>query len=315
MAVLLFPGCSSRPDLDSAVRRVATTGDVASSSSLQDASSTSLGEPHTELDPLVGVARLTGRISFSYDDGVWVSAADGSNRVRLTADGGFDPSWSPDGTQIVYRLLTPDDDGELWVMDSDGSNRHDLVHDPAFSDWGPAWSPDGSRIAFDSNRDGGLAIWMMDADGSNQRIVTGGHGEYPTWSPDSASIAYAGGAYYDIRLTDSGGTNDRVVVADPAYEMGPAWSPDGQWIAYHTQADFSQVGEKGMGPEMEIHLVHPDGSDDRRVTNDRVEDNFAVWSPDSHFLMWSRHGQLVVARPDGSGLIQLGPGNFASWIE
>jgi Tol biopolymer transport system component len=97
--------------------------------------------------------------------------------------------------------------------------------------------------------------------------------------------------------------------------MGPAWSPDGRWIAYHTQADFATVGEKGMGPEMEIHLVHPDGSNDHRITNDHVEDSFPGWSPDGRFLMWARHGQLVVARPDGSGMVDVGPGNFPSWID
>ena len=235
--------------------------------------------------------------------------------AELTKDGGFDPTFSPDGRQIAYRLLLAADDGEIWVMDSDGANRRDLVNDPDFSDWGPAWSPDGKRIAFDSNRVVGLAVWLMDADGSDQHAVTNGHGEYPAWSPDGKEIVYAGGSYYDIRITGADGANDRALTSSPAYDMGPAWSPDGQWIAYHTQADYyPKLGEPGQGPEMEIHLVRPDGSDDHRITADRVEDSFPAWSPDGRFLMWSRHGELVVARPDGSGMVEVGPGNFPSWI-
>ena len=258
---------------------------------------------------------LAGTIAFAYDDGIWVGDADGGNRRRLTRDGGFDPTQSPDGRRIVYRLLLEHDDGEIWAMDASGANRHNLVNDPAFSDWGPAFSPDGKRIAFDSNRIGGLALWLMGADGSHQQILTRGHGEYPTWSPDGTQLAYAGGTYYDIRIVAADGSKDRALTNSPAYDMGPAWSPDGQFIAYHTQADsYPDLGEPGMGPEMEIHMIRPDGSDDRRITDDNVEDSFPTWSPDGRYLMWARHGQLVVARPDGSGRIDIGPGNFPSWI-
>jgi hypothetical protein len=45
-----------------------------------------------------------------------------------------------------------------------------------------------------------------------------------------------------------------------------------------------------------------------------VEDSFPAWSPDGQYLMWSRHGELVVARPDGTGMIEIGSGNFPAWI-
>ncbi|HSS36133.1 MAG TPA: hypothetical protein VLR93_07640 [Patescibacteria group bacterium] len=258
---------------------------------------------------------LTGRVVFAYDDGIWTSDASGGHRRRLTHDGGFDPSWSPDGSTIAYRLLLAADDGEIWAMTGTGGRPHDLVNDPDYSDWGPAWSPDGMTVAYDSNRRGGIAIWLMDADGGHQRLIGDGHGEYPSWSPDGSRIAYSGGSYYDIHVMNADGSGDRAITSTPAYDMGPAWSPDGAWIAYHTQVDsYPKLGEPGQGPEMEIHLVRPDGSDDHRITADRVEDSFPAWSPDGRFLIWSRHGQLVIARPDGSGLIDIGPGTFASWI-
>jgi len=266
-------------------------------------------------DTPIAVDQLSGKIAFAFDDGIWVSDASGRHRRRLTHDGGFDPTFSPDGSQIAYRLLLAADDGEIWVMDAAGGGMHDLVNDPDFSDWGPAWSPDGRLIAYDSNRRVGLAIWLMNADGSDQRIITHGHGEYPSWSPDGTRITYAGGDYYDIHVVDVSGSNDRAITKSPAYDMGPAWSPDGAWIAYHTQVDYyPDLGEAGQGPEMEIHVIRPDGSGDHRITSDRLEDNFPAWSPDGRFLVWSKHGELVVARPDGSGLVDIGPGNFPSWV-
>ena len=258
---------------------------------------------------------LSGTIAFSFDDGIWTSDADGRNRRQLTSDGGFDPTLAPDAGQIAYRLLLEHDDGEIWVIDAGGGHRRDLVNDPAFSDWGPSWSPDGRRIAFDSNRRVGLALWLMNADGSGQEILTTGHGEYPSWSPDGTQLAYAGGSYYDIRVVNADGSNDHALTSSAAYDMGPAWSPDGAWIAYHTQVDaFPNVAEPGQGPEMEIHLIRPDGTDDHRITDDHVEDSFPAWSPDGRFLMWARQGELVVARPDGSGMVEIGPGNFPTWI-
>jgi len=264
-------------------------------------------------DGPIDVSTLPGRITFSWGSGVWTSDATGEHRVQLTDDDGFDPTYSPDGKSIVYRLLTADDDGELLSIDADGEKRN-IVNDPDFSDWSPAWSPDGTMIAFSSNRLGVLGIWVMDADGSNQRFVTKSHGEYPTWSPDSQSIAYAGGSYYDIRRINVDGSGDELVSGDSAYEMGPAWSPDGQWIAFHTQADFDELEEPGMGPELEIHLIRPDGTGERRITNNHTDDSFAVWSPDGQYLMWVQHGQIVVARPDGTGLVEIGAGNFPSWV-
>jgi len=65
---------------------------------------------------------------------------------------------------------------------------------------------------------------------------------------------------------------------------------------------------------MEIHMMRADGSDNRRITNDLIEDAFPTWSPDGRFLLWSRMGDLVVARADGTGMRRLGTGNFPDWV-
>ena len=294
--ILAIVGCASPavpstgPTVASGAATVAASAGIASPSVGAASPSVTAGP-----GPSIRPDELRGTIAFAYDDGLWLSNADGTNRRQLSHDGGFDPTLSPDGRQIAYRLLQAADDGEIWVMDATGAKRRNLVNDPDFSDWGPAWSPDGSAIAFDSNRQVGLAVWLMRADGTDQRILTRGHGEYPSWSPDGTRLAYAGGSYYDIWVVNADGSDDHAITSTPAYDMGPAWSPDGAWIAYHTQVDaWPAVGESGMGDEM--------------------EDAFPAWSPDGRFLMWARHGELVVARPDGSWMIDIGPCNFPSWV-
>ena len=57
---------------------------------------------------------------------VWVFDLVARTLTQLTTDGGDYPSWSPEGTRIVYTRTQPGDGG-LWMMNVDGSNKHRLT--------------------------------------------------------------------------------------------------------------------------------------------------------------------------------------------
>jgi Tol biopolymer transport system component len=146
------------------------------------------------------------------------------------------PSYSPDGTKIVFRgdtdAIDHSGDEELYVMDADGSRVVQLTANAVF-DSAPVFSPDGTKIAFESARDSGdplaLDIYVMNADGSGVRRLTDNpaHDEGPAWSPDGTKIAFATerDSQEEIYVMNADGTQPRSVTVDPSRDESPDWQP------------------------------------------------------------------------------------------
>jgi Tol biopolymer transport system component len=157
-------------------------------------------------------ARLRDKRPWS--TGLWIMAADGSNRRQLAPGGSgvfnFPGSWSPDSRRLAftrchlrpYGSLEFEDGCAVFIVEADGSDLHKL----AASAFLPDWSPDGRRIAFSSTRDHtGLItadsdtdryaaeLYLMDADGGDQRRITTTRAfdeSEPRWSPGGTRLGY-----------------------------------------------------------------------------------------------------------------------------
>jgi serine/threonine protein kinase len=128
--------------------------------------------------------------------GLFLMGATGES-VRRLADGCFDPSWSPDGRQIVCTTVeSPPYDrpggGALRIVEVESGAIRELGTGDAAS---PAWSPHGRRIAY----------WGMPADESGWR--------------DLWTVGTAGGE--PVRVTE-----------DAATDWNPVWSPDGRFLHF-----------------------------------------------------------------------------------
>ena len=159
------------------------------------------------------------------------------------------------------------------------------------------------RIAFQSNRDGGLEIYVMNADGSAVSRLTNNVAVdvFPNWSPQGDRIAFTSDrdGYPDIFTIEPDGTNLVKLTNSEANDVFPAFSPDGRQIAFVSDRDGNE----------EIYLMASDGGDVRRLTEDTAQDLFPSWSPDGNWIVFSTNrdvnSEIYKMRQDGSELIRL----------
>jgi Tol biopolymer transport system component len=73
-----------------------------------------------------------GYPDFSQKEQIYVMNPDGSGKVRLTNETAAAcqwPSWSPDGTKIVFQKVYPGfaNSNEIWIMNADGTGAKALT--------------------------------------------------------------------------------------------------------------------------------------------------------------------------------------------
>ena len=144
---------------------------------------------------------------------IFVMNADGTQQIQLTNDlsNELDPSWSPDGTKIVFISDRNGPDFDIYVMNADRSNVTQLTNDEA-NEFGPAWSPDGKQIVFNSDRNGNVQLFLISIDGSNLIRLTEdtSNSAYANWSPDGKRIVFESDrdtGYANLYVMNADGSN------------------------------------------------------------------------------------------------------------
>lgn len=142
---------------------------------------------------------FAGQSADSQPQQIFIMDVFGKARKQLTHDlepevSSSFPSWSPDGSKIVYVSNRSGID-DVWVMNSDGTDGINLTNNPASVDSAPRFSPDGRQIAFSSLRDGDAEIFVMDIDGSKVEQVTQNEVQdmFPAWVRSGQFLLYSSG--------------------------------------------------------------------------------------------------------------------------
>ena len=110
---------------------------------------------------------------------IYVANVDGTE-MRLVADqsyGAFSPSWSPDGSAIVF-IGRPEgsEPGELTVLVLDLATGQitPFVVGAATRLWLPSYSPDGGTILFTAGIGGEFGLWTVLATGGEPALLLKG---------------------------------------------------------------------------------------------------------------------------------------------
>jgi Tol biopolymer transport system component len=150
---------------------------------------------------------------------MFIISSQGGTPSRLlpddTDDEG-DPTWSPDGKELVFGHGNNSRGRvEIEILDLESHKRTPLPHGPypAFS---PRWSPDGRYIACEAYLDrASTGLEVYDIKTRRWRVlVNHGSVNWPSWSHDSHSIYYLDGLgnHFSIsRIAANGGAPQNIV--------------------------------------------------------------------------------------------------------
>ena len=243
------------------------------------------------------------QIAFAAIGDIYVMPVTGGAAVNLTKDSALDtdPSWSPDGSSLVYSSDKDSPFLQLWVRDmKSGQGRK--VTNITTQPQGASFSPDGKKIVF-FNVDGMWRVAEMSILDRASGQITKIHDSLPqpgtpTWSPDGKRIALAGIAPMSVRFREgtnlvqtisAAGGDEKWYAPIPMLSIdsrgggGPVWSPDGTKMAAIYEGVLSvwpvAVSGEPQGPP-------------RRVTSESA--HAPSWQGDSRHILYQSLDQLHI---------------------
>ncbi len=222
---------------------------------------------------------------------LWRRGFHGKNPVNLTNSESNEssPSWSPDGTKILFSSDRDNSKNEIYIMSLDSGETERLTNNQLYDSEG-CWSPGGDKIIFtrffpanDKLKSKGQgAIFQYDLKTKKEKRLTdlGGYCGGLSYSPDGATIAFhrTSDATSEIWVMKNDGTDPQQVTDTFVDEYSPSWSPDGKWIAF-----TAGTGHDGLGT-FDLWLMRPDGSERRLISAAANTQMSPQWRTGDHYL-------------------------------
>ncbi len=200
----------------------------------------------------------------------------------------FLPSLSPDGRYVGVEGVEERTGADVWLQEVERPIKTRLTFDAAW-DSRSIWSPDSQRVAFCSNRNGGIDLFIKPIDGSEEAeaVLTSPSLEFPeAWSPggEHLLLAYPPGTILSLARQRDGTWAEPVPYSESGFvEDAAQFSPGGRFVAYCSN-------ESGRG---EVYVrPFPPGRGKWKVSQDGGEQ--PRWSRDGQELFYVKKDTLYV---------------------
>jgi Tol biopolymer transport system component len=227
----------------------------------------------------------------------------GANPARLTNDGEAEnyPSWSPDGSRLVYQR---DFNGSaIYVINADGTGQQRLSPTPG-SDVTPSWSPDGTKIVYARlhqapllNQPSMTDIRIMNVDGTGDHAVLANtvFSVEPRWSVNNQLVfmSLMHGSDLEIYVMNVEGSRLQQLTS-AGNNADPVWSPDGSRITFGSD----------RGNKLNIFAMQADGTEQQQLTH--FEAPYEAGDTN-----WSSDGKKITFEWDINGMKQSSPNAYA----
>jgi Tol biopolymer transport system component len=249
--------------------------------------------------------------------GIFVMGRTGESVRRLT-DVGYNPTWAPEGTTIVYasddaNVLGRKHVSELWTVTvATGEKRRIFAGDAVQ----PSWSPNGQRIAYWSvfgERQGQRRIWTIAAAGGTAVPVTSDEAVNwnPIWSPDGRFLLFSssrGGSMnlWRVPIDERTGATlgpPEALSAPSSSAALMSVSADGHLVGYTSFTSNQTIQRLAFDPTTGSILGEP-----VTVVGGSRPFEAPSPSPDGHWLTFNNFApqmEIFVSRADGAGIRQL----------
>jgi hypothetical protein len=273
--------------------------------------------------PLGGGAEIAFASTRSGKYQIWLKNLETEELFQVTdLDGGAcQPTWSPDGQQLVFISPCLQNKPEyygssMFLINADGTGFTHLESSP-LGDYDPDWHPTENKIVFTTVRDYNRPqIWVLDLDAGEAKSISDNvvSDFMPAWSPDGNYIVFSSTRLgpTELWVMEPDGANDSEFSrSDTKTDRDAVWSPDGEMII------FTQQKPDGTGRARLFAAPWKDGDPSERGRNEfmLVPDTTAGmkevdFSPDGIWMVFSSNPEgvnhdIYIMRSNGTDIQQI----------